>query len=228
MMRRTMALGAAVLFTMSACGGSDGGDADATTTTETAETTAASTDAATTVPDTTVPDTAAPESVAAETSAPDTAVPASALIPADGVAFTDPDGVYSVVFPAEPERAEQPQTLPDGSTATVVVHGAQVDNNLYVANCLLYPDTIDLTRALGQAQDLFASNVSGEVVETADVEVQGRPGVRYSGTAELGFFTALNVRDDMTVCTVFALSEDEIADTETAFLDSFAFLEPGP
>jgi len=175
--RRSLALLAvAATFAIGACGGDDD-DADPA-----GETTGATTlDATEPAIETTE---AAPATTAgAETTEPATTDSETTEATA-GVTYTSPEGDYSAVYPSEPSSQTQAAPLPDGTSIDLVITGVE-EGDLFLATARgEYPDTyvLDVPVALQGAQDQAIANVSGTLVDSRDITLQGRPGREFSAS----------------------------------------------
>jgi hypothetical protein len=226
MMRRTLALGAVLLFTASACGGSDSNGAGSADTTEGADRTAPDTTAA----ETTAADTTAPETTAAETTAPDTSVDDTAPDTGEAVQFVDPDGNFAVAFPSEPEEQSIEAPLPDGSTLPATLYASSTaDGSAQIASCSEYPSdyVLDPTTSLEGAQNGAIGNLGGELTSSTPIELQGRPGLDFTATSSDFDLGARVFLDGLLLCQVLYVANGELDPAAAApFLDSFEFLKP--
>jgi hypothetical protein len=132
--------------------------------------------------------TAVATSAAAQTSAPGrTAAPNTAVATtgeAAGVTYTSPQGDYSAAFPSEPTEQTRPTPLPDGSQMDLEIAGVETDDRFYGTVRGEYPKgtTLDVSGALKGAQDQAIANVKGTLIDSRDVELQGRPGREFSAS----------------------------------------------
>ena len=177
-------LALAVAVTAVACGGDD--DDDAASTTDAAVTTPEAADTTEAVETTSVDTTEATETTEAveTTDAVETTEATETTAPAEGFTFTSAEGDYSVTFPGEPTPQTQTQPLPDGSSVDVVFAGYSVDDGFMATARAQYPDgyVLDVAAALQGAQDQALANVSGTLIASQDITLQGRPGREFSGT----------------------------------------------
>jgi hypothetical protein len=192
-----VAVSFAAAVALVACGGDDDDAAtttddvevtDGAATTEVVETTEA---AETTEVETT--DAAATTEVvettdAAETTAaPDTTSEVTTDT-AEGSPYTSAEGDYTVVFPAAPTEQTQSEPLPDGETVDLVFAGYELDDGFIATARGQYPDNyvLDVPVALQGAQDQALANVSGTLLTSQDITLQGRPGREFSATITNG------------------------------------------
>ena len=98
--------------------------------------------------------------------------------PAQWATFTSDDGRFSAEFPAAPEETTQSVDSPIGSL-TITMHTYESGNTAYMISHLTYPvdpSQYDVDAGLAGAVQGAASNVSGTVVESNDIEQSGFPG----------------------------------------------------
>lgn len=225
---RRVAAPLVAILALAACSGDDDEESDDTTasTADAADTIA---DTATTTADIATTAVEAPVTSAAPvttaggdttaTGAPDT------TMPAEPFQFTAPEGDYTIVFPGEPEETSQTTPLPDGSTLPITFYLYQTQELAFGTAAIAYPEgtAIDLEGA----RDGAIASVSGTLLESEPIELQGRQGIQFVG--DVGgqgtyisrvFAEGLRLYQIVAVVGGVAAPDDpEIA----AFLDSFQF-----
>jgi hypothetical protein len=219
-----------VLVTLAACGGDDdaatgttepigattGGTDDAVTTTTVAPTTPAATSAAPVITDATG---------TAPVTAP--ATPAASTAPAGP--WSDPAGVYQAMFPVDPSVQQLQAPLPDGTTIPVTAYLAELGGATAITSCTGFPadSAIDPVPVLDAARDGALANFGGELVESAPIELQGRPGVSYRGAiGEAGAMLGRSFINGTELCQALVVGEPPVVDEiGPTFLDSFQFLQ---
>ncbi|MEO5898863.1 MAG: hypothetical protein ABIR68_01880 [Ilumatobacteraceae bacterium] len=198
-----------------------------TTTTGGAPGTATPTTKASTISASTATTAAATTSAATATT---TGGPAS--VPADWVLYTSPQGDYTVSFPATPKEQTQNAPLPDGSTLALDIISSSLGEAFIATSRGQYPDgvTLDIPAALQGAQDQAIANVQGTLVDSRDINVQGRPGREFSVNVTNGGVKGMLLQrvyiDDLTIYQIIITGPGIISATDpkiAAFLDSFQF-----
>lgn len=217
-------LAAAATLVLAACGGDDD-DAD-TTAASTGGTTVEASEPAVDSTETAPPTTEPADTEPAETE------PAETEATADSVTYTSPEGDYSATFPGEPTSETQAAPLPDGTTIDLVITGFE-DGGLFLATARgQYPDTyvLDVPAALQGAQDQAIANVSGTLIESRDITLQGRPGREFSAAVTSNGVAGTVLQqvylDGLVIYQAIAAGEGELTfdDAELApFFGSFAF-----
>ena len=178
--------------------------------------------------------TVATESSASEPTVATTASPAERATSADaaGVTYASPEGDFSVVFPSEPSEQTQPQQLPDGSTMDLVIVGVETDDRFMGTARGEYPEgtVLDVPVALEGAQTQAIANVNGTLIDSRDIETDGRPGREFSASLESGGETGSLLQrvylDGPVVYQVIVTGAGEFGFDEpgaAAFFDSFQF-----
>ena len=150
----------------------------------------------------------------------------------EGVTYTSPEGDYSAVFPAQPAEQRQDQPLPDGSTVELVIVGAEGADRFMATSRGQYPQgtVLDVPVALDGAQEQAIANVQGTLIDSQDMELQGRPGRQFSASftsnGEAGTLLQRVYFDGPVIYQVVVTGAGELTfeDPEsTAFFDSFQF-----
>jgi hypothetical protein len=178
---RRLALALAAPIVLISCGDDDDDTSDSAAVTGGADTNGAA------APTSSAP-TSAGTTAAVQTSAPSrTSAPAtsaSATTSATGVEYVSPQGDYSAVFPSEPTEQTQPTPLPDGSQINIEIAGVEGDNVFFATARGQYPEgtTLDVAGALQGAQDQAIANVQGTLIDSREIELQGRPGREFSAS----------------------------------------------
>ena len=150
----------------------------------------------------------------------------------EGVTYTSPEGDYSAVFPAQPAEQRQDQPLPDGSTVELVIVGAEGADRFMATARGQYPEgtVLDVPLALDGVQEQAIANVQGTLIDSQDVELQGRPGRQFSASftsnGEAGTLLQRVYFDGPVIYQVLVTGAGELTfeDPEiAAFFDSFQF-----
>jgi hypothetical protein len=178
-----IAVAVAAPLALISCGDDDDDTSDsaAANTTGVAET---SSSGSTTVATSAAVQTSAP----GRTTAPDTSVATSVATTGEGagagVTYASPQGDYSAVFPSEPTEQTRPTPLPDGSQMDLEIAGVETDDRFYGTVRGEYPKgtTLDVPGALQGAQEQAIANVKGTLIDSRDIELQGRPGREFSAS----------------------------------------------
>lgn len=205
-------------------------DATATTTAATTSDTAApGTDAA---PGTSAAPATSAAAPATSTGAPTSAPAGTAAVGAEeGFLFTDAEGTYTAVFPAEPESIPQEQPLPDGTTipVTIVLYNAGVAG-FTTATVGYAPGTVaDLD---GAVQGML-TNTGATLIEQTDIEHQGIPGRQVVASVDAGapgtLIGRIYARDNRLWQVLYTGAGEHTPDEPeiAAFLDSFQITEGG-
>jgi hypothetical protein len=120
---------------------------------------------------------------AAPASAPSGTEPATTAA-GTGFPYTSPEGDFSVVFPSRPSERTQPQQLPDGSVMDLSIAAVETEELFLGTARGQYPEgtALDVPAALQGAQDQAIANVEGTLVDSRDLELQGRPGREFSAS----------------------------------------------
>jgi hypothetical protein len=144
----------------------------------------------------------------------------------EGEVFVDPAGQFSVVFPLEPTESPGSAPIATGEMVDFVSYLAGNNEVAYVVSCIDYAEAgvPDVDIDLEGARDGALTNVGATLSSSADIELQGREGIEFTGTAVAGEVNGRMYTDGNVLCQVVTIGGD--AATTTAFLDSFQFLEP--
>jgi hypothetical protein len=241
------------LLVLVACGGGDDDDSAAPTATDDAtDTTVESTDAASADVTTTVETataagtTEAPAATTTEPAGPVTTLPTgSTTLPvepapsdsttspapttAPGAGWQDPAGVFHIEFPSEPTEQNLTAELDDGTTVPVTAYLAEVGGAAAIVSCVATSDVdvVDVDGSLIESQSQALSQFGAEVVDSSEIELQGRPGLEYRGAiGEAGAVLGRTFVDGPRVCNLLVVGEPPIVDdVAPRFLDSFEFLQ---
>lgn len=153
-----------------------------------------------------------------------------------GFEFVSQEGGVAAVFPAEPEETELPVTLDDGSTLVSPMFVHDAGDSAYFVSWTDFGVPVtdeEVTDVLEGSRDGAIENIDGTLESSAEIELDGRPGLDFAGTAALGAlevrYQALVFVDGERLYQVSTLAEQG-SDGETAgraFLDSFRFVEAG-
>jgi hypothetical protein len=229
--RSLVAIPAISLVSLAACGGGDDETA-ATVESATAESSAPGASGDTSAGE---GDDATQSSDAGTTASSDTAAIAVAdatttpVTMAPLVRWSDPSGTYRVAFPAEPTEQSIQADLPDGSTLPVTAYLAEVNGAAAITSCVPYPEgtIFDVPALLDSARDGALSNLGAELVDSEDIELQGRPGKAYRGAiGEAGGVLARTFLDGLQLCQALVIGDPSlIEDVAPAVLDSFEFVK---
>jgi hypothetical protein len=232
--RSLVAIPAISLVSLAACGGGDDETA-ATDESATAESTESSAPGASGDTSVSEGDDATQSSDAGTTASSDTAAIAvtdattTPVTMAPLVRWSDPSGTYRVAFPAEPTEQSIQADLPDGSTLPVTAYLAEVNGAAAITSCVPYPEgtTFDVPALLDSARDGALSNLGAELVDSEDIELQGRPGKAYRGAiGEAGGVLARTFLDGLQLCQALVIGDPSlIEDVAPAVLDSFEFVK---
>ncbi|MGH9270332.1 MAG: hypothetical protein ACRDZ2_03580 [Ilumatobacteraceae bacterium] len=99
--------------------------------------------------------------------------------------FTSPDGDYTVSFDEEPNVQDANAPLPDGSTIPIQIYTDDDDGTVYAVNSIDYGAGTEVS--LEGARDGAIANTPGAVlVESTDIELDGRPGIEYTADVNSG------------------------------------------
>ncbi len=159
-----------------------------------------------------------------------TASPVTTVAPVAGDTWRDPEGVFTVAFPAEPSTQNLQAPLPDGTSLPVTAYLAEVSGAALIASCVVYPEgtVIDPTEVLDAARDGALDNVGAELVDSEPIELQGRPGVGYRGViGEAGGVLARSYLDDLQLCQVLVVGEPATVETVASAVPRFVRVPPG-
>jgi hypothetical protein len=147
-------------------------------------------------------------------------------------AFTSPENEFSVTFPGgEPEREATQAPLPDGTTTDLVLYSSGSDGVEYATARTAFPAAPpDAAAALEGARDGSISQTGGSLVDSAPIELSGRPGMQFTATltsnGEEGTVLSRLYLQGNVMYQVMTAGEGDLSfdDPEiAAFFDSFQF-----
>jgi hypothetical protein len=226
--RPARVLGVTVVIALSAVSAGCGDDDDA----EPAATSSAVADTSADSPASTAASTASTARSSTVTTATPTSSPTDTAPAAEGVTYTSPEGDYSAVFADEPTEQQQSQPLPDGTTIEYVIVGLETPDRFFATSRGEYPEgtVLDVPVALDGAQDQAIANVEGTLIDSRDIELQGRPGREFSASVSSGGTPGTVLQrvylDGPVIYQALVVGTGELTfdDPEAAaFLDSFSF-----
>jgi hypothetical protein len=233
------------LLALAACGGGDD-DASVPATTGTPTTddrdaptdgaveTTAATSTTTVVMATTQPLGVVTTPPADSTTVPTDPIPADSTtttepVAAPGPDWQDPEGVFTIEFPSAPTEQNLNAELDDGTVVPVTAYLAEVGGAAAIVSCVATSDVdvVDVDGSLLESQSQALSQFGAEVVDSSEIELQGRPGLQYRGAiGEAGAVLGRTFVDGPRVCNLLVVGEPPIVDdVAPPFLDSFEFLQ---
>lgn len=148
--------------------------------------------------------------------------------PAGWVTFTVPDEPASIAFPTVPVANPTMTQTADGQSVPLSVWSVDQGAIAYVLTSLPYP--AGSTFSLEDGRDGSLSTVGATLDTSTPIELQGRPGLEFTGTiAEQGITSVTRLYDDGThAYSVVVVGSGPLTPTDPSvagFLDSFTFDE---
>jgi hypothetical protein len=155
-----------------------------------------------------------------------TSLGAAATVPADWFPFVSPDGDFTVSFPGEPESTNEDLTLPDGTVVPFALHSYDEGGYSYAVSRGTYqPGT---AVSLEGARDGSIANVGGTLASSTAIELQGHPGLEFTGTVASGGVQGRLISRvyavDNVLYQLLVVGPEQFGTADAnAFLDSFTF-----